>query len=359
MEAKLGGGGGVMAATLDEFKWISFMFDHDINDDVKPCKLDNFTGASGLLNDAFQNLVLRHRPLLAGDQVPIRRGKCQYGRQEGGDMKVAVNGVEWTGQKPWLFTGGVTAFSTCGEITDNILVQSQDLTPIQSTISATIDSQSSICDTVGSPVSANKPNVRDNKVKGATTTSGSSRDPSDEDDEQSTTVETKRLRRKNSNRESARRSRRRKQAHLADLEWQVERLRQENSHLFNQLSDASQQFRDADTNNRVLKSDVEALRAKVKLAEEMVRRGTMITPFNNQILPNQTQSVLNTNTNNLRRMAHVSPTITVHGNDGASYGGGITVSGETSSPLLLGNLDIASSDFNSDNGVSSITSMWA
>jgi len=50
MDAKLGGGAGVMAATLDEFKWISFMFDHDINDDVKPCKLDAF-------NDAFQNLV--------------------------------------------------------------------------------------------------------------------------------------------------------------------------------------------------------------------------------------------------------------------------------------------------------------
>jgi len=54
---------------------------------------------------------------------------------------------------------------------------------------------------VGSPVSANKPDGRDNKVKGATTTSGSSREPSDEDDEgglceQSTNaIETKRLRR--------------------------------------------------------------------------------------------------------------------------------------------------------------------
>ncbi|BAT80182.1 hypothetical protein VIGAN_02317500 [Vigna angularis var. angularis] len=82
-------------------------------------------------------------------------------------------------------------------------------------------------DAVGSPVSANKPNGRDNEVKGATTTSGSSREPSDEDDEaglceQSTNaVDTKRLRRKDSNRESARRSRRRKQAHLSDLEWQV------------------------------------------------------------------------------------------------------------------------------------------
>lgn len=100
-----------------------------------------------------------------------------------------------------------------------------------------------------------------------------------------------------SNRESARRSRKRKQAHLADLElqvsnifpcmfylidqikieeknWnlksylcfeysQVEQLRGENASLYKQLTDASQQFGDANTNNRVLKSDVEALRAKV------------------------------------------------------------------------------------------------
>lgn len=66
-----------------------------------------------------------------------------------------------------------------------------------------------------------------------------------------------------SNRESARRSRRRKQAHLADLEQQVEQLQGENSTLFKQLSDATQQFKDSTTNNRVLRSDVEALRAKV------------------------------------------------------------------------------------------------
>lgn len=46
---------------------------------------------------------------------------------------------------------------------------------------------------------------------------------------------------------------------------QVEQLRLENAGLFKQLTDASQQFRDANTNNRVLKSDVEALRAKVSL----------------------------------------------------------------------------------------------
>lgn len=46
---------------------------------------------------------------------------------------------------------------------------------------------------------------------------------------------------------------------------QVEQLRLENANLFKQLTDASQQFREADTNNRVLKSDVEALRAKVSM----------------------------------------------------------------------------------------------
>lgn len=54
---------------------------------------------------------------------------------------------------------------------------------------------------VTSPVSANKPESRDNQGKGVTTTSGSSRDPSDEDDEagpceQSTNpIDMKRLRR--------------------------------------------------------------------------------------------------------------------------------------------------------------------
>ena len=102
----------------------------------------------------------------------------------------------------------------------------------------------------------------------------------------------------------------------------------------------------------------------MKLAEDMVTRGTL-TPINNQILQNQ--SSLNTppqlNTNNLHRMTHVSPTITVRGNDDASYGGGITVSGQNSPLGGLGNLDnIPCSDFNSginsNNAVSSMTSMW-
>ncbi|XP_020212346.1 basic leucine zipper 9 [Cajanus cajan] len=246
-----------------------------------------------------------------------------------------------------LLPDAMTSFSTC-ELADPLC--SQNLTPKHSTITATIDTQSSICGTanVGSPVSANKPEGRENHTKGAT--SGPS-EPSDEDDEagiceQSTNpLEVKRLKRMDSNRESARRSRRRKQAHLADLELQVEKLKVENATLYKQFTDASQQFREADTNNRVLKSDVEALRAKVKLAEDMVTRSSFTT-LNTQLL--QTQCQLSTpqqlNTTNLRRMAHVSPSITVHGNDG-SYNG-VTVGGQNSG---IGNLDMAYNDVN--NGV--------
>lgn len=45
--------------------------------------------------------------------------------------------------------------------------------------------------------------------------------------------------------------------------YQVDQYRGENESLFKQLADATQQYKDALTNNRVLKSDVEALRAKV------------------------------------------------------------------------------------------------
>jgi len=88
-------------------------------------------------------------------------------------------------------------------------------------------------------------------------------------------VETKRIRRMVSNRESARRSRRRKQAQLSELESQVERLKGENATLFQRLSEANQQFSTAVTDNRILKSDVEALRVKVKMAEDMVARSAI------------------------------------------------------------------------------------
>ncbi|CAK9275911.1 unnamed protein product [Sphagnum jensenii] len=82
----------------------------------------------------------------------------------------------------------------------------------------------------------------------------------------------KRVRRMLSNRESARRSRRRKQAHLSDLEMQVAQLRVENTSLVKQLIDINHKFGAAAVDNRVLKSDVEALRVKVKMAEELAAR---------------------------------------------------------------------------------------
>ncbi|CAI0376317.1 unnamed protein product, partial [Linum tenue] len=110
---------------------------------------------------------------------------------------------------------------------------------------------------------------------------GSSPEPSNEDEEDAETeagpceqstnpaVDVKRFRRMVSNREFARRSRRRKQTHLAELGLQVEQLIGENAAMYKQLSEATQQYRDADTNHRMLKSDVEALRAKVRLAEDI------------------------------------------------------------------------------------------
>nr|BAG50056.1 transcription factor bZIP [Lotus japonicus] len=244
----------------------------------------------------------------------------------------------------------VSSFSTCGGVTVTDTLYSQKLTPKCSTVTATNDSQSSIC--VGSPVSANKPNMGgENHLKG--TSSGSS-DRSDEDDDEAGPCEqsnnpqdVKRLRRKVSNRESARRSRRRKQAHLAELETQVEKLKLENATLYKQFTDASQQFREADTNNRVLKSGVEALRAKVKLAEDMVTRSS----FTNQILQNPCQLSTPPQLNsNLRGMAHVSPTITIHG-DNASYNG-IRVGEQNFSTLGFGNLDHMT--YNNNNNVNNI-----
>ncbi|KAJ0526222.1 putative transcription factor bZIP family [Helianthus annuus] len=125
-------------------------------------------------------------------------------------------------------------------------------------------------------------------VKSAT--SGSSRELSDDDELEGDTETTqnmdptdaKRVRRMLSNRESARRSRRRKQAHLTELETQVSQLRVENSSLLKRLTDISQKYNEAAVDNRVLKADVETMRAKVKMAEESVKR---ITGFNPMVQP--------------------------------------------------------------------------
>jgi hypothetical protein len=85
----------------------------------------------------------------------------------------------------------------------------------------------------------------------------------------------KKVKRMLSNRESARRSRRRKQAHLSELEMQVAQLRVENNALVQRLQDISHKFQEAAIDNRVLKADCEALRAKVNMAARdlMARHG--------------------------------------------------------------------------------------
>ncbi|VFQ66294.1 unnamed protein product [Cuscuta campestris] len=116
-------------------------------------------------------------------------------------------------------------------------------------------------------------------------TSGSEQSDDDEADGEAETThqmdatEVKRARRMLSNRESARRSRRRKQVHQTELETQVSQLRLENSSLLKRLADISQKHNDAAVDNRILKADVETLRAKVKMAEETVKRVTGINPL--------------------------------------------------------------------------------
>ncbi|XP_010422562.1 PREDICTED: basic leucine zipper 10 isoform X2 [Camelina sativa] len=118
-------------------------------------------------------------------------------------------------------------------------------------------------------------------------TSGSSREYSDDDDldeENETTgslnpEDVKKSRRMLSNRESARRSRRRKQEQTSDLETQVNELKGEHSSLLKQLSNMNHKYDDAAVGNRILKADIETLRAKVKMAEETVKRVTGMNPM--------------------------------------------------------------------------------
>ncbi|CAL9231887.1 unnamed protein product [Arabidopsis halleri] len=112
----------------------------------------------------------------------------------------------------------------------------------------------------------------------------------------------KRVKRMLSNRESARRSRRRKQAHLSELETQVSQLRVENSKLMKGLTDVTQTFNEASVENRVLKANIETLRAKVKMAEESVKRLTGFNPMFHTMpqivstvsLPSETSNSLDT-----------------------------------------------------------------
>ncbi|KAH1106142.1 hypothetical protein J1N35_009910 [Gossypium stocksii] len=117
-------------------------------------------------------------------------------------------------------------------------------------------------------------------------TSGSSREDSDDGELEGDTETTenmdpadaKRARRMRSNRESARRSRRRKQAQMNELETQVGQLRAEHSSLLKRLTDMNHKYDEAAVDNRIMKADIETLRAKVKMAEETVKRVTGINP---------------------------------------------------------------------------------
>ncbi|KAG6783858.1 hypothetical protein POTOM_009536 [Populus tomentosa] len=127
---------------------------------------------------------------------------------------------------------------------------------------------------------------RKQEVQARQTTSGSSREDSDDDDLEGDTgtnenmdpADVKRVRRMQSNRESARRSRRRKQAQLNELETQVGQLRDERTSLLSRFTDVNQKCDDAAVDNRILKADIETLRAKVKMAEEQVKRVTGLNP---------------------------------------------------------------------------------
>ncbi|KAG6585406.1 Basic leucine zipper 9, partial [Cucurbita argyrosperma subsp. sororia] len=221
------------------------------------------------------------------------------------------------------------AIANCGGGVAEGPLWAQNLTPKLSTISATIDSQSSI---VSSPTSGSNLMGREHQ-RGAN--SGSSEDQSDDEIEAGSCEQSndpltlKKIRRMISNRDSARRSRRRKQAHLAELESQVKQLKVENETLFNQLLDASQQYRDANTNNRVLKSDVDAMRAKVKLAEDTLARGSMTSSLN-QLLQNHLSTPQPLTV--LRRMSNIPLPLGLPGDD-VSYSG-VTMSGQNPATRL-------------------------
>ncbi|KAG2632078.1 regulatory protein opaque-2-like [Panicum virgatum] len=126
--------------------------------------------------------------------------------------------------------------------------------------------------------------VRNAYIRARFATSSSSREPSPSDDDDmdgeveilgfNVPTEEKVRKRKESNRESARRSRYRKAAHLKDMEDQVAHLRVENSSLLRRLAALNQKYTDATVDNRVLKADMETLRAKVKMAEDALKRVT-------------------------------------------------------------------------------------
>ncbi|KAM1365132.1 hypothetical protein ACFX2I_043437 [Malus domestica] len=105
--------------------------------------------------------------VLTGEVHEVRRPPILKGTR----MEKSASFGRSTGISPDIMNG----FSSIGELTET-LVCTQNLTPKNSCISATMDSQSSIC--VGNPISAAKPIGRDNQARGAYSGSG---EQSDED----------------------------------------------------------------------------------------------------------------------------------------------------------------------------------
>nr|XP_018684635.1 PREDICTED: basic leucine zipper 63-like isoform X4 [Musa acuminata subsp. malaccensis] len=146
--------------------------------------------------------------------------------------------------------------------------------------------QSSNADLPSSPALDSSQYGSQTPTRGKPVASGSTTHLSDDDEleeELDTTknadgVRMKRMKRMLSNRESARRSRRRKQEHLNELEAQVSQLRVENSSLLRRLTNMNEKYNEAAADNRVLKADVETLKAKVKMAEDTLGRVTGKSP---------------------------------------------------------------------------------
>ncbi|XP_065017048.1 basic leucine zipper 63-like isoform X3 [Musa acuminata AAA Group] len=147
-------------------------------------------------------------------------------------------------------------------------------------------SRSSNADLPSSPALDSSQYGSQTPTRGKPVASGSTTHLSDDDEleeEADTTknadgVHMKRMKRMLSNRESARRSRRRKQEHLNELEAQVSQLRVENSSLLKRLTNMNEKYNEAAADNRVLKADVETLKAKVKMAEDTLGRVTGKSP---------------------------------------------------------------------------------
>ncbi|XP_020109470.1 basic leucine zipper 9 [Ananas comosus] len=253
------------------------------------------------------------------------------------------------------FGFGADRDSISGSINNQLW--SHNLNLRHSSVSATIESPSSIC--ALSPTSPHKPNGKENQALGGTSGSEQSDDESLEElgacEQSANVVDIKRMRRMVSNRESARRSRKRKQAHLADLETQVDRLRGDNASLYKQLTDANHQFTDSVTENRILKSDVEALRVKVKMAEDMVTRGALTCSIDHLLQSHiGSPQILNTR-HPCRASSEVLPNLDFQADDPCYIG--MTNTGQVDNARMDNNIEEMRSRLNQNSPIQSITSL--